>query len=51
MTVIDPTTQKLIVGSFDLCRNCGEKLGQITAQEVSDEVVLQQFDVDGDQDI
>ncbi|MFD1441688.1 hypothetical protein [Lacticaseibacillus hegangensis] len=51
MTVRDAASGKLLVGSFDLCETCGIELAQITDQKLTDEVVLQRFDLGRDEEI
>lgn len=43
MDVKDAKTATLVVGAFELCRDCGGNLGEILGQEVSSDISLSEF--------
>lgn len=44
--VYDAKTGHMLVGSFELCKSCGENFGQIINQDVSTDSVVTDFSFD-----
>lgn len=48
LRVYDAKTKQLLVGSFSLCKTCGENLGGILQMNTKTEMVMAEFEFDGD---
>lgn len=44
--IYDADTGNMLMGSIDLCKNCGENFGKILNQEVTTESVVTDFNFD-----
>ncbi len=44
--IYDSDSAKMLVGSFELCKDCGENLGRILNQDTSSEKVVTDFNLD-----
>lgn len=43
MTIKDAKTASMIVGSMELCRECGHNMGDIIGERPAEERILQEF--------
>lgn len=47
MSILDAKTASMLVGDFELCKNCGENISDVLNLELQDEVTVSEFTFKG----